>query len=98
MLPTEGREPEPTPLSVEPLSASVDLLMKRMAPTLRFPIRKPRSPQTGLSPVVHGEPGGTTTMTELVTALLAFFSASVFLLTHTMRTAEAGGQNSKRPR
>jgi hypothetical protein len=53
MLPTEGREPEPTPLSVEPLSASVDLLMKRMAPTLRFPIRKPRSPQTGLSPVVN---------------------------------------------
>jgi hypothetical protein len=52
MLPTEGREPEPTPLSVEPLSASVDLLMKRMAPTLRFPIRKPRS-QAGLSPVVN---------------------------------------------
>ena len=46
----------------------------------------------------HGKPGRTTTMTELVTALLAFFSASVFLLTHTMRTAEAGGQNSKRPR
>jgi hypothetical protein len=27
----------------------------------------------------HGEPGGTTTMTEIVTALLAFFSFSVFL-------------------
>jgi hypothetical protein len=27
----------------------------------------------------HGEPGGTTTMTEVVTGLLAFFSVSVFL-------------------
>jgi hypothetical protein len=53
MLPTKGRRPDPAPLSVEPLSASVDLLMKRMAPTLRFPIRKPRSPQAGLSPVVN---------------------------------------------
>ena len=27
----------------------------------------------------HGEPRGTTTMTELVTGVLAFFSAGVFL-------------------
>jgi hypothetical protein len=36
-------------LSVEPLSAAVDLLMKRAVPTLRFSIRKPRFPQAGLS-------------------------------------------------
>jgi hypothetical protein len=36
-------------LSVEPLPASVDLFMKRAVPTLRFPNRKPRFPQAGLS-------------------------------------------------
>src|SRR5471032_1471243 len=30
------RGPEPAPVSVEPLPASVDLLMKRAVPTLRF--------------------------------------------------------------
>jgi hypothetical protein len=30
------REPELAPLSVEPLRAPVDLLMKRAVPTLRF--------------------------------------------------------------
>jgi hypothetical protein len=33
----------------------------------------------------HGEPRGTTTMTELVTALLAFFSASVSAQTEQQR-------------
>jgi hypothetical protein len=32
-------------------------------------------------------------MTEVVTALLAFLSVSVFLATHTMRTADTGGTN-----
>jgi hypothetical protein len=41
------RGPEPAPLFVEPLSASVDLPMKRAVPTLRFSIRKPRSPRRG---------------------------------------------------
>jgi hypothetical protein len=45
----KGRGPEPAPLSVEPLLAAVDLLMKRAVPTLRFSIRKPRFPQAGLS-------------------------------------------------
>jgi hypothetical protein len=47
-----GRErgPQPVPLSVEPLSAAVDLLMKRAVSTLRFYIRRPRFPQAGLSP------------------------------------------------
>jgi hypothetical protein len=39
--------PEPAPLFVEPLRASVDLLMKRAVPTHRFSIRKPRSPRRG---------------------------------------------------
>jgi hypothetical protein len=43
------RGPEPAPLSVEPLSTAVDLLMKRAVPTLRFSAREPRFPQTGLS-------------------------------------------------
>jgi hypothetical protein len=47
--PTDGRGPEPAPLSDEPFSAAVDLLMKRAVPTLRFPNRKPRFPQAGLS-------------------------------------------------
>jgi hypothetical protein len=42
------RGPEPAPLSVEPLSAAVDLLMKRADPTLGFSIRRPRSHQAGL--------------------------------------------------
>ena len=40
--------PKPELLLVEPLSASVDLFAKRAAPTLRFPIRKPRFPQGGV--------------------------------------------------
>jgi hypothetical protein len=49
-LPTKlWRGPEPAPLSVEPLSAAVDLLLKRAVPTLRFYIRKPRFPQAGFS-------------------------------------------------
>jgi hypothetical protein len=40
------RGPEPAPLFVEPLSASVDLPMKRAVP---------RSPQAGLSPVVDAQ-------------------------------------------
>jgi len=44
-----GRGHEPAPLSVEPLSAAVDLLLKRAVPILRFSIRKPRFPQAGLS-------------------------------------------------
>jgi hypothetical protein len=35
--------------SIEPLPASIDPLMKRTVPTLRFSTRKPRSPQAGLS-------------------------------------------------
>jgi hypothetical protein len=41
------RGPQPAPLFVEPLSASVDLPMKRAVPTPRFSIRKPRSPRRG---------------------------------------------------
>jgi hypothetical protein len=48
----KGRGPKPAPLSVEPLLAAVDPLMKRAVPTLRFPNRKPRFPQAGLSFVV----------------------------------------------
>ena len=47
----------------------------------------------------HGEPGGTTNMTEIVTTLLAFFLVSAFSWpTHTMHTAEVGGLNCERPR
>ena len=48
--PEMARDRCPAPKSVEPLSASADLLMKRAVPTLRFFIRKPRFPQVGLSP------------------------------------------------
>jgi hypothetical protein len=41
------RGPEPAPLSVEPLSASADLPMKRAVPTPASPLESPVPPRRG---------------------------------------------------